>query len=339
MDILKNRKTKRFIGIFIVLVAIGFLALEVIQRFDDIKSLFRESNKIFLLVILGVQCVSFLASAWMSNLLLRFVGVKTSFKNNLEVAVINEFGSNIMPIAGSSITTYITYKKIGLTTSTIIFLETAWAGLLLAQYSLFFALSVLIIPHTYISLIPKIALMVLILGAIAIATFWFSIFKNKEVRLIHKIIIILVRLVKFILPVSFDEFEIEKKIEEGTSKISENFSLFFSRKGRATGVFLLCSIYFIVDISMLALAFLTFGYYISLPLVTFGLLLSLLLSLVTLFPGQPGVTEASFVLIFNAFGVPIHTAILATLLYRAVSYWIWIPLGIYLTFAKKKIAK
>jgi uncharacterized protein (TIRG00374 family) len=250
----------------------------------------------------------------------------------------NEFGNKIMPIAGGSITSYIAYKRLKLSISSIIFLETAWVVLLFSQYVIFFILSALIIPHNYISLIPKVALLIFSVAVIGAIFLWYFLIKKNKGALLHRIIEKIIHVIRYVIPFAFEEDDVTSKIVSGINKLEENFPLFFAQGKRAAAVFFLFTIYFLLDITMLYISFLAFGTSVPYALVIFGYLLSLLLSLLTLIPGQPGVTEASLVLIFSAFGIESHNAILATLLFRLVSYWIWVPIGIYLTFSKHKEA-
>ncbi len=146
----------------------------------------------------------------------------------------------------------------------------------------------------------------------------------------------MVKILKYVFPIPFNEGDIDQKIEESSKKIVQNFSLFFADKKSAAVIFLLNSLYFCIDVVMLYVAFLTFERLVPLPIVAFGMILSLLLSLITLFPSQPGVTETLFVLTFNALGVLLHIAILASILFRVISYWMWLPLSTYYVFSKKK---
>jgi uncharacterized protein (TIRG00374 family) len=331
----KSKDTKRKIMSFIlIIISIAFLSYIMLKDPKEIRSIFLESNKWLLLTVFALQILSFAVNAVTSNTLLDFVGEKTSLINNFKISIMNEFGNKIMPIAGGSITSYIAYKRLKLSISSIIFLETAWVVLLFSQYVIFFILSALIIPHNYISLIPKVALLIFSVAVIGAIFLWYFLIKKNKGALLHRIIEKIIHVIRYVIPFAFEEDDVTSKIVSGINKLEENFPLFFAQGKRAAAVFFLFTIYFLLDITMLYISFLAFGTSVPYALVIFGYLLSLLLSLLTLIPGQPGVTEASLVLIFSAFGIESHNAILATLLFRLVSYWIWVPIGIYLTFSK-----
>ncbi len=332
----KRRSIRNIVTALLVISTLGFLAFEILDNPQDVSSLFNESDKKLVTILICLQVGGFLINAVISNLLLRIVHEKAKFAQNLKIAFMNEFGNRLLPIAGGSITSYIGYRRLGLSGSSIVFLETAWTGLNLAQYILFFLLSLVFVPKIFIDLVPKLSLLILLFVLAITATLW-RLFFHKRKRAIAKWIIIRgVKVLRLVFPVPFDERDLDQKIEESYRKIIDNFKLFFSDKRNALFIFLLNSVYFAVDVVMLYIAFLTFEYYVPLSLVAFGMILSLLLSLITMFPSQPGVTETLFVLTFNTLGVPLHVAILSSILFRLTSYWLWLPLSTYFVFNGKK---
>ncbi len=334
----KRHNTRKIIGICFAVIALGFLIVSGLKNPEQTASLFLESNKILILVILGLQVVSFGINAFISRQLLRFTGNATTFSNNMQIAIANEFGNWVMPIAGGSITSYFVYKRIGISTSVILFLETAGILLNSFQYVAFFFLSTLILPFSVISLVPRIGLYVIATAIAVIVGGWYFLSGKERIDRLKKLVFRIIKIVKKISPFKLNEQVLNEKIENGSTVITDNFSFFFSKPKSTALIFLCSSIYFATDIFMLNLSFQAFGFHPSLALTTFGLILSLLLSVLTLFPGSPGVTEASLVLVFKTFGVPYHVALLSVLLFRLISYWIWIPLSIYITFSDKKKA-
>lgn len=330
----KQKWIRRGVGILFALVALAFLTWKVLTHPEETADLFSQSDKILLVSILLLQVFSFVLNALLSRQLLSFLGHRTAFRNNLKVAVANEFGNWVMPIAGGSITSFVVYRRIKIPPSVVVFLETAWGGLNLSQYILFFLLSVAIIPSHYLALVPRLALSTFALALCIIAGAWYFFIKKRGRNILKKTITKFVTFLKVILPLPISASEVGAKIEEGSKDIQENFSFFFSKPGKAAFVFLLSSSYFFLDLLMLNLSFRAFGVVLSPSLTAFGFIVAVLLSLITLFPGNPGVTETSMALIFSTLGVPLHTAIISILLFRIATYWIWIPLSTYIVFNK-----
>lgn len=332
----KQRITRKFIGAIFVVFSLGFLGYAIFTEPQQALALFQESNKKLVLGLLILQLMSFLVNAYLSNQLLTLTSERTNLKNNLRVSIMNEFGNNFMPIAGGSITSYIGYTRIGFAGPAVIFLETALNSLILAQYILFFSVSLFFIPQQYINMVPRLGLLALVIAVFVGAFIGYIFFKKHGGAKFHKTLAKIVSSIGYIFPINFNKDDLGKNIEKGTNKILESFAIFFSRKDKAIYIIFLSAVYFSIDVIMLYLAFLTFGHHVPLALVTFGMILSLLLSVMTLFPGNPGVTEATFVFIFTTFGVPLKIAILAAILYRLTSYWVWMPLATYYMFKKQK---
>lgn len=325
---------RRSVGILFALGALVFLGLKIFNHPQETAELFSESNKYLIALIVIIQALSFVLNAFLSRQLLAFLGHKTAFRNNLKVAVANEFGNWVMPIAGGSITSYVVYRRIKIPPSVVVFMETAWTGLNLSQNILFFTISVLLIPPHYLALVPKLALSLFGVGIIVLGIVWYSLMQKKGRNILKKFVTKFIGFLKILLPLPMSAAEVGNKIEEGSKDILKNFALFFSKPKKALFIFLISSTYFVADVTMLNLAFRAFGVYLSPTLTVFGFVVSMLVSLVTLFPGNPGVTEASLSLIFSALGVPLHAAIISVVLFRIATYWIWIPLSTYIVFNK-----
>jgi len=68
---------------------------------------------------------------------------------------------------------------------------------------------------------------------------------------------------------------------------------------------------------------------LSFNLVVLGLLLSLGIGALPLSPGSLVVYESAMTYIFTMLGLPIHPALILTLLYRFLTFWLPIPIGLF----------
>lgn len=66
----------------------------------------------------------------------------------------------------------------------------------------------------------------------------------------------------------------------------------------------------------------------SFPLVAFGLLLSLVIGALPILPGSLIVYESAMTYFFTRLGAPVHAALIITLLYRFLTFWLPIPIGL-----------
>jgi uncharacterized protein (TIRG00374 family) len=72
------------------------------------------------------------------------------------------------------------------------------------------------------------------------------------------------------------------------------------------------------------------GFHVDMPftLVAFGLLLSLIMGALPISPGSLIVYESAMTYFFTRLGAPVHAALIITLLYRFLTFWLPIPIGL-----------
>lgn len=83
------------------------------------------------------------------------------------------------------------------------------------------------------------------------------------------------------------------------------------------------------------------GFHVAMPfpVIAFGLLLSLVIGALPISPGSLIVYESAMTYFFTKLGAPVHAALIITLLYRFLTFWLPIPLGllVYRNLQKKII--
>ncbi len=82
------------------------------------------------------------------------------------------------------------------------------------------------------------------------------------------------------------------------------------------------------DIFCLYFALLSFNYTPHISIVIFTYCVSKIMATISFIPGGLGVIEASMSLLLIGFGVPAPTALAAVLIFRLISFWLPIPLGL-----------
>lgn len=92
----------------------------------------------------------------------------------------------------------------------------------------------------------------------------------------------------------------------------------------------------ILDVLTIFFIFLAFNYKLSFSAAAIGFVFGSLLAHASLIPGGIGVEEVSRGFIFSRFGVPLGVAMLVSLLFRSLTFYLNIPIG---TFAFKDLVK
>lgn len=83
----------------------------------------------------------------------------------------------------------------------------------------------------------------------------------------------------------------------------------------------------VMDFLTLLVLLNTFGADISLPVIIVGYCLANLVTMVSAVPLGIGVFEASMALTYSGLGVPFESALLAVLIFRALAFWVILPIG------------
>lgn len=83
-----------------------------------------------------------------------------------------------------------------------------------------------------------------------------------------------------------------------------------------------------LDIATVYCIFRAFGLHAHVGVVTIGYSMAWLLSLASMVPSGLGVFEVSMAVIYRGYGIPMSAAVLVTGMYRLVSFWLPIPLGL-----------
>ncbi len=84
----------------------------------------------------------------------------------------------------------------------------------------------------------------------------------------------------------------------------------------------------LVDASTIYAVFHGFGVQVAWITVVFCFALTMAVSSVSVFPGALAFFEGSMTLFYTALGVELHTALITTLVYRVLSFWLPMPVGL-----------
>lgn len=330
------RYFRYFLTIALVVAAAWIISSKFREVYYDIPLLLKEANKLMLVFLFIFQAINYLGDGWLCQMLLGIAGFRVDFKDTLKIAVLGVVGNHVAPFVGGTIVSYHSYKKIGVPSPAISFLVLTWTFLIWMIYLLFFVISLLILPKDILNITLLKIILLIFICLILILGIIFILFKKKySFRLLNILNIIFKPAIKFVNFFRKNEVSVPKVFEKFTSDISLCFNFLSQNKKKLPKLLFLSSLYYAGDILTLYFAFRVFGFHPNLALLIFSYTISSVLTLATLMPGAPGVTEASMAMVFIKFGLPAHIVLFSTILYRIFAYWLPLPFGAFLYFSLK----
>jgi uncharacterized protein (TIRG00374 family) len=246
----------------------------------------------------------------------------------LKASLISLFFSQTVPSAGASGNTFIfnflSKRKIKVTQS---------ISVVLAELLIFYAamegiIIILLLVCLFFFKVRRIITVTLAVGLavyLVFATFIAFAGRKKIIDLLFK----KVRKVKFIKKIF--EKTTQKIEEEGISKKEVNvLTLLEENRGQTIKVFLFHLLVVAADAFTLYALFNGLGILVSPFVVLLGLITTRIISLIPFLPGSLILYESSMTFIFKSLAVPFGAAAIVTLIYRLLSFWVPIPIGLFL---------
>ncbi len=318
---------KTLIILILILIGIYMLAPHLIGVQEAVK-LFKHENKYYLLLAFLSEIVSYVGAATLLGIILSRLGYKIRFFDRFRLSSISAFAIHFFPIGsfGEPAVNFYFLKKYHVTAGSILIMLVLRGIMTYAAFfSLLFIGLVLVptAPHLPYSpkLVASIVALLLLYGVIYMIFLYrhkprflqrwrfYMNFVNSILRIIH---------IKTLAPNTIDEiFE----------DIYKGIGLFGQKKRVSIWAFLSGLLYWLGDIACLFFVFLSFGHLLHGGLLLFGYGVSTLAGIISFIPGGLGVTDGALGLVFRGLGAPFNIVLMSVLVYRFLSFWIWIPIG------------
>ncbi len=303
-----------------ILVAAAFFVIypHLVREWPGIISALKESDKILLIVLLFAQSSIYLFDGTLAYTLLSILERRVRWAHAIRIAILAAISGKILPVVGNTVTTYFLYGKLDVKLREVLFIVFSWNILYAANFMLFFGLALFFAPADFIKTVHAFGFWTAIsvfFGIVALLVF-LLIKKGKN----------LIRISKFISGIFGVDINTED-IAKFMNDFYDDIRILSSKKSLTLRALALSCLYYLSSVLILYFSFFVFHYYPSFTSVILGFGFSTILALVTFVPEVPGVTEASMSLVFVTLGYPAHIAVLTSILYRLVSYWVLLPLG------------
>lgn len=317
--------------IIIVLFAVGlyFLLPKLLGAGKAIE-LLDQANKWYIVIAFVLEIASYSAIAVLIGVILSQLGYKIKFWDRYKIGSLGAFAIHFLPIGsfGQAASDLYFLRKKNVADGSILIMMVLRLLILYCAFLLIFIIGLALVPTVpNLPFSPRLISYILLFLIIGGLLFMIYLYKNKNK--FRKSWNRFLRFGDFFLSkirgreISKEkELEIFERIYEGIGK--------FGRKKRSTVYAVLAaSCYWLGDIAAFYFVFLSFGYNIHWGPLIAGYCISSFLGMVSFIPGGLGVVEGSMGLIYAGLGVPSSIAIMAILVFRFFSFWIWIPFGIY----------
>jgi len=310
---------------YVFTIVVFYFAVHYIGKLKDIETLMAQMAPAWLFLAVSAQVLTYLIYALVLKLLIKdkpgIVDFFLLFKFSIAIIFVNE----VLPTGGISGDGYIFNQLIKRKVSRY----NAFTAMVLESISYYAAILILLLVFY---------------------TWYLNLVAHNTVLITYTVIIgfvfyILLAIIVLILSngrnISFAMHKLEKSsfikrlIQKAgiLSLQNENEGTFkmLSRKKKEISQTIVLQLFIIMSDVITVFALVKgFHVVVSFPIIAFGLLLSLIIGALPTSPGSLIVYESAMTYFFTALGVQVHAALIITLLYRFLTFWLPIPIGLLL---------
>jgi len=312
------------------------LAVFVISHFAELKNiadLFKKIKPIWFILAVIFQLLTYRFAAEVYYKILNLYNHRFSIKRSdlFQVSIISLFLSQLIPLGGLSGGSYLMHyfqkRKVPARESfAVVILETFaynFCHILLLLFSFFYIAAVLE-RKTYGALLWIVILGIFLFFLLSATILFFSrkrtIISISDIISKHKW---LKKIFKRIIPFDFPGKEVlEGGWEDPWQLVKNNFHYLWRPIFWQLMVFL-------ADATTITLLFGGFNSRVNFLTVIVGMVLTKAVALVAIFsPGALVIFEGAMVFFYSSFGIPLNLALVVTLMFRALSFWLPMPFGL-----------
>ena len=320
---------KRLIILILVALGIYFLIPKLVGVKEEVKLLSQVKPIYIFLGVMG-EVISYTAAAFLLRLVINRLKYNLKFRDLVRISTVGTFALHFFPISGAGEATINYYllraKKVSSGDALFVFII---RGIFLyLAFFLLFAIGLIITPiHPNLTLNQKI-ISIILFAVIIFMTFWVRYLYHNHDRFWSVGY-------KFLGTINFLSRKLFKKalfsaetVEIIVSDIYAGFRKFSQKREDWLPAIGWGSIYWLADMSCLFFSLLAFGYLIHPGVLIFAYCLATLLGLASFIPGGVGVVEGTMSLTLISLGIPASLALFAVLLFRLLSFWLIMLVGL-----------
>jgi len=300
------------ISVGLVVLALFFIYPKFKEILPELPLLLKEASPVLVGLVLLLQCLTLFFNALLARQCFLMINEKPSFWNLLKISPIADLGNQIVPFIGGPLANFYAYKRLNISVGKSIVVTSVWSLFVIIFTLIFFIFNLFFIPN-FISVLSPHFLNVIISVILILGILVYLLLRDSGS--------LLLKIAKKI------NGNFYGKIEQGFENFKEVVSIIKTQKEKIPLAFLWAGLFYLANIFALQVSFAVFGLKASIFLVNFGYIAVSFLGFLIVSSQTPGVTEAFLAFVFTQLGIPVHVAVFGTLLYRIITYWLFLPLG------------
>ncbi len=320
---------------FIAIIIIVVLAYNQFNQVQSFKDLFKSINWWILALVIPVRYLYYRFNAKYFESFFVIFKQKAKFRLVMQSSITMNFVNIVFPSGGISGLSYIRkVLKDDVDSANVTLAQLSWYILSFIGYVGFLLLGfvLLLLSNQVIKVSSRLIILVLfIIISVSIALLLF-IFNKK---FIENVAYFAVKPLNKILTLIRKRIFGRQRIRNFIEQLHNSVLFLRDNRDKLAKPLLFSSLMILFDLLTIYLVFLAFGQIINPGIVIAGYVIALITSLVSVATAGIGVYEAGMVATFVGLNIPFDIAFAVTIVYRIVSLWLFIPVG--LIFYKKTL--
>lgn len=320
----------RHIFFFIALVAIALLAIVQFGQLQKFLEVIQRVNIYILFLVVALRYGYYWANTKYFQAYLRGFNHTVPFRVLFNDVVTMNFANTVFPSGGLSgiaiLRGQLRRYKVSAHTTTVA--QGFWYGFMGVSFVilLLFSLLLLFLSNQIEQMSVRIIMMMLILLLVG-AMLLTSLILNRAI--LEKIVYYLTRPINWILQRFHRNSFAKKQLRELIDNLYETLHEFRDNWQLLLRPFWWCFVTLIIDIASLYFVFIAFGATPNPGIVIAAFLVALLASLLSIFTSGIGIYEIGMVAILVGLGLSFDISFSASIVYRIIALWLFLPVGLY----------
>lgn len=324
----ENFSWKRIVIILLVGISIWILIPKIIGLRATLELLKQIKYWAFILAIIA-EGFFYIGSAIITRTVLQMTNDRLKYWDVLKISLMDSFSVQFLPLGsfGEAAIDYYFFRAKNIRTSHIVLMFVARTIIVWLVFAIIYLVGVAFSPINPDFNTAKISIIWIIYFAAFGFLFYLIYLYSRKERLLSKTMSAIKLVNRFARLFHLNQIDLIK-VPALVDKVYEATAILGQRRNLQISALLGALSFWFGDIFCLYFSFLAFGFHPHFAIVIFAYAITRILSTISFIPGGIGISEASMSLIFIGFGVPAPTALAAVLIFRLLSFWLPIPIGL-----------